>query len=229
MSNIIISDKRSIQRIRTDAPVVLTNSSGAEIMYKMSPWNQRDLETLDDEGVVTIPPGMVVEIFPTVLESATLIPTAFYEDANFEDVRDLINTESKYAGKFMWDITTGAPVWSAGSSTEDVWVDSAGATVYTPVGVPDAFVESDWSLADPSTSGDLTVTISTLPYDGNSTLTDLEYRIDGGSAVSFGAAIADDYTISGLTDDVEVDIEIRAVNAVGDGEWSDVKSDTPTV
>lgn len=36
------------------------------------------------------------------------------------------------------------------------------------------------------------------------------------------------FDIGSLTDDAEVDIEIRAVNSVGDGAGSDVKAVTPT-
>ena len=85
--------------------------------------------------------------------------------------------------------------------------------------VPNAFAVGQWSLANDGT--DVTLTISALPDDGGSALTDLEYSVNAGSAVSLGAATTGDYVI---TADVADDIEIRAVNAVGDGAWSDTKA-----
>jgi len=65
--------------------------------------------------------------------------------------------------------------------------------------------------------------ITTLPSNGGSPITNIEYRINGGSAVSFGAAVPGTYS---TTADIGDDVEIRAVNAIGTGPWSDVKSIT---
>ena len=94
------------------------------------------------------------------------------------------------------------------------------------IAVPDAFVLADWDLADTTGGGTLTVTINSLPEANNSAITDIDYRVDGGSWVSTGGIVG--FDITGLTDDVEVDIELRAVNAAGDGAASDVKAATPT-
>ena len=94
--------------------------------------------------------------------------------------------------------------------------------------VPAQFGTGDWSVADAGTGGDITITVTTLPDDGGSALTDLEYQIDGGSWVSLGDTATGDYPVSGLTDDVEVDVAIRAVNAVGAGTASATKAVTPT-
>lgn len=94
--------------------------------------------------------------------------------------------------------------------------------------VPDAFVLAGWSIADAGTNGDATVTITTLPADNGSALTDLEYRLDGGTAASFGAATIGTYPIAGLPDGTAVNVEVRARNANGPGAWSDVKAVTTT-
>ena len=94
--------------------------------------------------------------------------------------------------------------------------------------VPSAFVLANWSIADAGTNGDATVTITTLPADGGSAITDLEYRIDGGTAASFGAATTGTYPIASLPDGTAVTVEVRARNANGAGPWSDVKSVTTT-
>lgn len=89
--------------------------------------------------------------------------------------------------------------------------------------VPDAFEVGDWSIAAGDEEAD--VTISSLPADGGDTITDIEYRLDGGSWVSSGGTTS--FTISGLTNDQEYDVELRAVNGVGAGAASDVKQVTP--
>jgi hypothetical protein len=95
---------------------------------------------------------------------------------------------------------------------------------------PGAFTGADWTVANAfDAAGDtLTVPVSMLPDDGGSAITDIEYRLDGGSAVSSGIAAPDTFAIDGLTPDVEVTVELRAVNAEGDGPWGDVQSATPT-
>lgn len=94
---------------------------------------------------------------------------------------------------------------------------------------PAAFVAGNWTLTDPATSNDLTVTISALPSDGGSAITDLQYTLNAGTSwVSFGAATIGTYTISGLTNGVSQAVQIRAINSVGAGAASDIKSATPT-
>lgn len=229
LSDIILNSVGDVQRFITNAPTVLTNASGGNVRYRMYPASDKDLETLENSEAVTVPPGMVVEFFDLPLSSVTVPDPDVYEDANFEDVRDPLNTDYKYAGKMLWDVTTGAPIWASGDGAEDVWVDGAGSTVYTPVGVPDAFTSAMWTLTDLSTAGDANIGILEVPYDGNSELTDLEYRVDGGSWTSLGAAIVDDYPVAGFTDTDPTDVEIRAVNAIGNSEASDVKVVTTTV
>ena len=93
---------------------------------------------------------------------------------------------------------------------------------------PAQFAGGAWSVADAGTSGDITITITTLPDDGNSAITDLEYQIDAGSWVSMAGTTTGAYAVAGLTDDVEVDVAIRAVNAIGNGTASTTKAVTPT-
>jgi len=106
--------------------------------------------------------------------------------------------------------------------------DAKLATPTAAATVADAFVVGEWTLTDPQTTGDLTVTISSLPFNGGATITDIEYKIDAGSWVSFSSAALGAHTISGLTDDVQVAILIRSVNSVGNALDSDSKNGTPT-
>jgi hypothetical protein len=85
--------------------------------------------------------------------------------------------------------------------------------------VPDAFTAPDWDVAN---DGDtVSVNILTLPSDGGAPITDLEYRVNGGTAISLGETTTGSYPITAVEGD---DIEIRAVNAIGAGDWSDVKA-----
>jgi hypothetical protein len=83
---------------------------------------------------------------------------------------------------------------------------------------PDPFDVADWGLANDN--GDISVNILTLPSDGGAPITDLEYRVNAGAAVSFGETTTGSYPIVAVEGD---DVQIRAVNAVGAGDWSDVK------
>lgn len=53
--------------------------------------------------------------------------------AALADVDDAINTEGKYAGKVVFNSTTGALVVAVGAAADDVWNTAAGAAAHTPV------------------------------------------------------------------------------------------------
>lgn len=91
-----------------------------------------------------------------------------------------------------------------------------------------AFIAGDWTLTNPATDGDLTVTITTLPAT-TEPIADIEYRVDGGSWVSSGQATTGAFIISGLTNTVSYAVEIQAVNRFGASIISDTKNATPTV
>jgi hypothetical protein len=92
-----------------------------------------------------------------------------------------------------------------------------------PPSVPDAFNPGDWSLAPGDEEAP--VTIHALPNDGDAAISDIEYRLDGGSWASSGSTSS--FTIEGLTNDQAYDVELRAVNSVGSSPASDTKSVTP--
>lgn len=97
--------------------------------------------------------------------------------------------------------------------------------------VPGALAAGQWTAENAGTGGALVVAIVMPPDTGGSPITAYQYRIDGGAWTAFDPALASTgspRTISGLTDAVEVDIEVRAVNAIGAGPASDVKARTPT-
>jgi hypothetical protein len=79
-----------------------------------------------------------------------------------------------------------------------------------------------------ATPGDTTASIAFTPgAAGGSSITDYEYRVDAG-AWTTGATSASPVVITGLTNDVEVSVELRAVSAFGNGAASAAVLVTPT-
>lgn len=96
--------------------------------------------------------------------------------------------------------------------------------------VPATITVGQWTLADsPSAGGDtLSVNLITAPADGGSAITSYEFRRDAGawSTLPGGTALgARNITVLSLT---SANIELRAVNGIGNGLASDVKAATPT-
>lgn len=65
------------------------------------------------------------------------------------------------------------------------------------------------------------INVLSLPFDGGSPIVDLQFRLNGGPAVSLQSASTGSYPIPATPGDL---VELRAVNAVGPGEWSAVKT-----
>lgn len=103
--------------------------------------------------------------------------------------------------------------------------------------VPDQMTGSHWYVLDKGTGGTIQIVIIGRPAHNGSLITGFEYQIDGGSWTSLGINSLDTgshapansiYEVSGLTDDVEVDVAVRAVNEVGAGTGSATEAVTPT-
>lgn len=93
---------------------------------------------------------------------------------------------------------------------------------------PSAFTDTMWSAAATATPGEISFNIISLPSDGGSAITSLEYRVGTGSAIAFtGTGTGVRVVTAGLTAGVAVDLQVRAVNAVGASAWSDIKNRTP--
>lgn len=96
-----------------------------------------------------------------------------------------------------------------------------------PVGsVPNQFSVDDWSIAPGNES--VTINILTLPNNGGSAITALQYRIGSGAAVTMSGTGTGTRVVSGLTNGQTVFFSVRAVNAVGDGTWSSLKGTQPS-
>lgn len=103
----------------------------------------------------------------------------------------------------------------------------AGTSSVPASAAPNAFTAGMWTLADAGGGLGLNVTIISLPSDNGAQISDIKYRINGGAWVSSGGIVS--FTIlSGLTMGVSANIELQAINSVGDSAASDLKAETPT-
>ncbi|MDR1266334.1 MAG: fibronectin type III domain-containing protein [Propionibacteriaceae bacterium] len=107
------------------------------------------------------------------------------------------------------------------------WSGLATATpVETVIVVPDAPTD----LA--ATAGDAQVALTwTAPAsDGGTAVTgySVQYRAQGAAVWQSQAAVATNATVTGLTNDTTYEFQVAAVNAVGQGEWSNLVQATPT-
>lgn len=119
-------------------------------------------------------------------------------------------------------LRAGAPYLVAASVIGD-YVGGAPADT-----APAAFTSGQWTAAATSTAGEISFNLTALPADGGSPITALEYRVGTGAAIAFaGTGTGVRVVTAGLTAGVAVDLQVRAVNAVGAGAWSDIKSRTP--
>jgi hypothetical protein len=95
---------------------------------------------------------------------------------------------------------------------------------------PAALTVGQWSAEPTATPGEIGINIATLPSDGGSAITALEYRVGTGAAVALtGTGTGLRVVTAGFTAGVAAAIQVRAVNAVDadPANWSDVKTRTP--
>lgn len=126
-------------------------------------------------------------------------------------------------------VDSGAPVFTevAAGGMPVTLVDAGGFPVTLSggvvVGAPNAFTIGMWTLEEAGIPDTLHATILSLPSLNGGTLEDIEYRLDGGSALSTGLTGVGEFFPTGLAETLEVLVEIRAVTDLGEGAWSDVK------
>jgi hypothetical protein len=104
---------------------------------------------------------------------------------------------------------------------------SDGSSVVVPT-VPDApSIDSISELIN-----ELQVNFTPPANDGDSIITKYEYRVDGGTVVQAGSFSGNQFTIAsfsldGLTAGQTYQIEMRAVNAIGNSAWTAIATGTP--
>ena len=94
---------------------------------------------------------------------------------------------------------------------------------------PSAFTAGMWSISNLNTGGDARITITSLPSNGGSAITALQYQKDAGAWTNLGGTGTGNYDLLDVfTDGVQASVKVRAVNAVGNGADSDTKQVTTT-
>lgn len=93
---------------------------------------------------------------------------------------------------------------------------------------PAAFTAGQWTADATATPGEISFNLDPLPADGGSPITALEYRVGTGAEIAFvGTGAGVRVVTAGLTAGAAADLQVRAVNAVDPGPWSDIKNRTP--
>jgi hypothetical protein len=121
--------------------------------------------------------------------------------------------------------TTTVEYTNSGGTTQATGSNSI--TSSTTASVPDAFEDADWEFVNGVTAGTVEVIVIGVPFGNGADVTNIEYRINGGPPVSLNSSNTASYVIPNTTVGVEYDAEVRAINSVGAGPWSSVKSATP--
>lgn len=94
-------------------------------------------------------------------------------------------------------------------------------------GLPSTFALLYWTAeSNLFTTGTLDIVIDSLPSGNGLLIRDIEYRIDGGTAVSLNSALPGTYSVSGFEVDQVVTVELRVRTRKGYSEWSDIKEVT---
>lgn len=75
----------------------------------------------------------IINAEPSLSELHDAVVPVASTTAALAAVGDAINTSAKYAGKMVWNATTGIPVWADGPLAADTWSGADGAVDHTPV------------------------------------------------------------------------------------------------
>lgn len=130
------------------------------------------------------------------------------------DVRDAAVRVSAQSWRYtVPSSVTGVSVAWVLDASNAAGTDTVTGAVTVPGDItsPDAFAASDWS-AVPGGDGVIELGIAALPSANNGTITDIEYRLDGGPALSSGGTGG--FTLRGLPAG-DTAIALRAVNEAG--------------
>lgn len=196
---------------------------GANNIYRDNLANAFDYGTSAAENTNSVPITLTAptSAIPALAGNVSLYESHFDNPPTVPD--ETYDAEVAYAIKTVGG-AQGTPAFFAGALNFDfvnlVYANPRGATVAM------AFAASNWSVADAVTTGDAIVTIASLPFNGDSPITDIQVSVAGGAWTSLGAAVPGAYPVAGFTDGVATNVNIRAVNAIGASGTSDTKSVT---
>lgn len=178
--------------------------------------------TADASSAFT-PTGSNTTPGPTVISGASdqflVVP-----DANFNAGNEI----TTLSGVFVTTSTTVTGLLS-GVAYRSVLLTPSSAIINT-VTVPDAFTSPQWSVADAAAGGILRFTISAMPYNGGSAITNVYIYENGSSTpIPTGLTAPGTFDLTSRTNGVSYSYKIAAVNAAGVGPQSAAaKTATPT-
>ena len=105
--------------------------------------------------------------------------------------------------------------------------DPETVTLQIPAVAPSPFAADDWTLATGLEANQLVVSINSLPSDGGSSITAIEYTDDGGTTwTALSGAGTGARTLTMDESGTSYSMSLRAVNAVDNGTPSDTKTAT---
>ena len=111
--------------VERDTGKAKRGTNGTQTWTELDYWNPEDNDGVSEATAIST---AVADSAATLVERVSTTTTAL------EDVADAINTVDKYAGKMVWNATTGIPDWADGPLDEDTWSGADGAVDHTPVG-----------------------------------------------------------------------------------------------
>lgn len=111
------------------------------------------------------------------------------------------------------------------------WFAAGGWSATTSFTVGTVPAQVTGLAVDSEAAGASAVTVSFTPLPMSSMILRYEYRMRASGASAWGSAASggssSPITISGLTAGMSVDVQVRGVNAIGSGDWSDTLTVTP--
>ena len=99
-------------------------------------------------------------------------------------------------------------------------------TLQIPAIAPSPFVAGDWTLATGLEANQLVVSVNTLPANGGSPITAIQYSANSGTWTPLGGAGTGARTLTMPAAGTSYSVRLRAVNAAGNSTPSDTKTAT---
>lgn len=133
---------------------------------------------------------------------------------------------------FTFDTTgqvAGLLTFKTRATNPSAAVDSLPVTAALTVGVaavPGQFGADGWSVANQGDGGKARFTLTTLPSNGGSAPTAIQYQIGAAAFVTSGLLAPGFFDVAGFTNGVATDTTVRMVNSAGNGAAAVIKSVT---
>ena len=115
---------------------------------------------------------------------------------------------------------------TASNSTGQTVSDAFALVVGAAVTAPSPFVAGDWTLATGLAANQLVVSINSLPANGGSPITAIQYSANSGTWTPLGGAGTGSRTLTMPAAGTSYSVRLRAVNAAGNSTPSDTKTAT---